>query len=135
MRELKDYGNAAWTAPLVVPIVVAVLSLVVDRGFTELAALMVFFAAVVSYAGSFALGYPLAILLDRKGALSMWTLTVIGLTGGGLVGVVVPLFLPRLFGPYTLPPSGFILALAGFGALVAISFGLMAKVRWTIRRS
>ncbi len=130
MRQLKSWTTAAWTAPLIVPVLIILSSLAVDHEFADVHQFITFVAGLTAYAGSFLLGYPLAIALDKYGLLSVFTLILIGLACGAITGLLIPFAFPRLLGPYSLPPIEFLLIFMGCGALVAITFGLLAKVRW-----
>ncbi len=130
MRQLKGWTTAAWTAPLIAPVLIFLWSLAVDHEFAEIHQFITTVAGLVAYAGSFLLGYPLAIALDKYRLLSVLTLVLAGLACGAITGLLTPFAFPRLLGPYSLPPIEFVLIFMGFGAIVALTFGLLARVRW-----
>lgn len=102
-----------------------------DESMEGLNALVVFWIAVVSYAGFYAFGYPLAKLLDKRDSLSIGTLLASGFICGAIVGLLCGIVVGSLLGSYKAPTLSLLFVFGGLGGLVAFVFGLMAKVRWS----
>lgn len=131
MSQVPKFGFAALLAPSIVPFLFLALVGVSSEKLEGLNALAAFWIAVVSYAGFFAFGYPLAKLLDKRGVLSITTLLVSGLICGAMVGVLLGVAFGYFFGSYKAPTLQLLFTFGGLGGLVALAFGFLARIRWS----
>lgn len=131
VSQLKEPNFAALLAPAIVPFVAVAVIIGTGEHVRGLNSVMVFWTAVVSYASFFAFGYPLAKLLDKRDYLSICTLMAGGFVCGAVVGVLVGLGIGTVLGSYKALPIVMLIIFGGLGALVAFTFGLLAKVRWS----
>lgn len=84
---------------------------------------MFLIATLVSYGGALLIGLPSAHVLDRFGHLNNWTLLLVGIVGGGLIGLLEALVIPgnqKGIGPAVLFSIS--------GAIVAGTFLLLAHL-------
>ena len=73
----------------------------------------------------------MAKLLDKRDHLSVCTLMTGGFVCGAVIGALVGLGIGAILGSYKLLPIAVLIIFGGLGALVALAFGLLAKVRWS----
>lgn len=131
LSELKRSSAAALLAPSIVPLIAMALVGISGESMEGLNALVVVWIAVVSYAGFYAFGYPLAKLLDKQDSLSIGTLLASGFICGAIVGLLVGIVVGSFLGSYKAPTLSLLFVFGWLGGLVAFVFGLMAKVRWS----
>jgi hypothetical protein len=131
LSQVPKFGSAALLAPSIVPLLFIALVGISSEKLEGLNVVAVFWITVVSYAGFFVFGYPLAKLLDKRGVLSIGTLLVSGLICGAIVGVLLGLVIGNFLGSYKAPTLRLLFTFGGLGGLVAFAFGLLANVRWS----
>lgn len=134
MRRPEKFGPASLLAPAIVPLLaLAVISSSGER-VEGLSAATVFLITVVSYAGFFAFGYPLAKVLDERGTFSISTMLLSGLTRGAVVGAILGLIIGGLLSSFNAPSLILLFSFGGLvsfgvlGGLVAFLFGLLSNV-------
>jgi len=131
LSELKRFSAAALLAPSIVPLIAMALVGISGDSMQGINALVVVWIAVVSYAGFYAFGYPLAKLLDKQDSLSIGTLLASGFICGAIVGLLLGIVVGSFLGSYKSPTLSLLFVFGWLGGLVAFVFGLMAKVRWS----
>jgi len=131
MSELKGSSAAALLAPSIVPLIAMALVYIADESMEGLNGVVVVCIAVISYAGFYAFGYPLAKLLEKRGSLSIGTLLLSGFLCGAIVGLLLGIVVGGLVASYKTPTLRLLFVFGGLGGLVAFVFGILARVRWS----
>ena len=126
------FGLASILAPLSVPVSALFFIVVVSGAPSNLDGVFLFWVSIISYFGFFVFGLPLALILRKYGRLYIWSLVLGGAAGGAVVAMSIFLFLRFVldFGAMK-NIFGATMIFAILGSVVALSFGLLARVSWS----